>query len=170
VEPLTWAFIGTVIGAVVGAGTSILTTVITSSNARKLQQSASILERFEKAREFQRNNLLNLQETLSVGMRLIVRAHLFDTEQFQKSEMDRRISLLPEELNQELLNSSRQLSILSERVSDDPLRKSIKSLRQSMTDVLMSRTEQESFAAIKVANTLFEETMGLLGKVLRENY
>lgn len=83
-EPLTWAFVGTVIGALVGASTSIITTVITASNTQKLQQSAASLERLEKAREFQRSNLLELQEALCTGMRLIRRAHMFDTEQFQK--------------------------------------------------------------------------------------
>lgn len=169
-EPLAWAFIGTVIGAVVGAGASIITTVITASNARKLQQNAATIERSEKAREFQKNNLLELQEALSVGMRLTVRAHLADVEAFRQGGGNGQTSLLPEELNQELFKSNRQLSILTERVADDALREAIKRLRQAMTDVLMAREENESFSALKKASSSFEKTMGQLGNVLRGNY
>ncbi|WP_338352643.1 hypothetical protein [Thalassolituus oleivorans] len=169
-EPLTWAFIGTVIGTVVGASASIITTVITASNARKLQQGAASLERSEKALEFQRNNLLELQDALSAGMRLIGRAHLFDTQQFHKGGKTGCTELLPEELNQELYNSNRELSILTERIINNPLRESIKNLRQTMTEVLMARAEHESFTAMKNAHASYEETMNLLGKVLREHY
>lgn len=169
-EPSTWAFIGTVIGTIVGASASIVTTMITAANARKLQQGAASLERSEKAREFQKNNLLELQVASSVGMRLTARAHLFDTKQFHKGRETGRTALLPEDLNQELHNSNRELSIFTERVVNDPLRESIKHLRQKMTEVLMARGEHESFSAIKSAHDSYEETMGLLGKALRENF
>lgn len=169
-EPLTWAFIGTIIGTAVGAAASIFTTMITASNSRKLQESAASIERSEKAREFQRNNLLELQEALSVGMRLTWRAHLFDTKQPQKSNESDRTALLPEELNQQIFNSNRQLSILTERVINDQLRESIRDLRESMTKVLMVRAEDKSFLEMNKVRVLHKETMELLGKVLRENY
>ncbi|EKY4875663.1 hypothetical protein [Vibrio alginolyticus] len=169
-ESLSWGFIGTIIGAVVGASASIFTSVIMASNARKLQLSAVSLERSEKAREFQRDNLLELQEALSYGMRLIGRAHLYDMEHFQKASENERVVLLPEELDQEIYNSSRQLSILTERIVNESLRKSIKRLRSLMTEVLMTRTEKDSLASINNAQTAYEDVMILLGKVLRDNY
>lgn len=81
-----WGFIGTVVGTVVGASASILTTFINARNSARLQENADTLQRLERAREFQRTNLLELQEALSQHMRLIGRAHLEDVESFRKSE------------------------------------------------------------------------------------
>jgi gas vesicle protein len=169
-EPVTWGFIGTLVGAVVGASASIFTTLITGWNSRKLQKEAAVFERSERAREFQRNNLLELQDALTSGMRLIGRAHLEDVESFRKSKDDARRTFLTEELNQELLISSRNLAILTERIADDSLRESIKALRGEMTNVLMAKSASESDQSIQQVSSTFEKTMENLGVVLRGSY
>lgn len=169
-EPVTWGFIGALAGTIVGASASIITTIITGWNSRKLQNDAVSLERSERTREFQRSNLLELQDALSTGMRLIGRAHIEDVESFRNSINNGRSSFLSEELNQELLISSRKLAILTERVADDSLRESIKALRNEMTSVLMAKTESESKSVLQYASSLFETTMENLGDVLRGSY
>lgn len=169
-DPAIWGFIGTVVGAVVGASASIFTTFITARNSAHLQENADTLQRLERAREFQRTNLLELQEALSQEMRLIGRAHLEDLESFRKSENDGRSNLLSEELNQELMLSRRKVAILTERVSDDILRDNLKALRQNMSNVLMAKSENESRIMIKEAGNSFEQFMQQLGLVLRINY
>lgn len=113
---------------------------------------------------------MELQDALSVGMRLTARAHLADIEAFRKGGGNGETPLLPEELNQELFKSSCQLSILTERVADDALREAIKGLRQAMTEVLMAKDENQSTSALQNTASSFENTMGQLGQVLRRSY
>lgn len=169
-ETITWAFIGTIIGTVVGASVSIVTTMITGSNARKLQERAVLFERTERAREFQRGNLLELQNKLSKSMRLIIRAHLTDVKEFMQKGMIGKIPLLPEDLDHEISSLNRQLLILTERISDDVLRESVNDLRQNMTSVLFAKVENDSKTAMIIANESFEKTMLQLGQVLRDSY
>ena len=169
-DAATWGFIGTLVGAVVGASASILTTLISSRNSARLQEEADTLERLERVREFQRNNLLELQDSLSQNMRLIGRVHLEDVESFQKSSSDLRSSFLSEELNQELMVSNHKVALLTERIADDTLRENLKELRHKMTDVLMAKSETESREMLKIASTRFEQFMVQLGVVLRSNY
>ena len=166
----SWGFIGTVLGAVVGASASILTTLISGRNSARLQEKADTLQRLERAREFQRNNLLELQDSLFQQMRMIGRAHLEDIEYFRKSESGERSNFLSEELNQELMLSNRKVAILTERISDDSLRNNLKELRRKMTNVLMARSENESREMLQQASDHFELFMGQLGVVLRSNY
>jgi hypothetical protein len=169
-EPVTWGFIGTLVGAVVGASASIITTLITERNSSKLQQDAASLERSERARELQRSTLLEIQDALSSGMRLVGRAHLEDAESFRRSENDGKRPLLSEQLDQELLISNRRLALLTERIADDPLRESIKALHREMTNVLMARTESESEAALQYASSIFGKVMENIGVARRSSY
>lgn len=169
-EPVTWGFIGTLAGAIVGASASIATTYITTRNSRLLQEGAASLERSERAREFQRNNLIELQDTLCSGMRLIGQCHLEDVESYRTDGNEGRSPMLSEELNQELMISSRKLAILTERIADQSLRERINILRAEMTGVQRAKTEEESFFALKTASDKFEKTMENLGVVLRGSY
>ncbi len=169
-EPVTWGFVGTIVGTIVGASASIIATFIAASNSRKLQQEASSLERKERARDFQRNNLLELQEALLNSIRLTGRAHLEDVESFRKVENKGKRPILSPELNQDILVSNKKLIMLTERIADQSLRESIKSLRSGMTNVIMAKTEDESYTVLQIAASLFEKTMENLGAVLRSSY
>ena len=169
-EPMTWGFIGTLAGTIIGASVSIFTTIIAASNSRKLQKEAASFERLERAREFQRNNLIEFQDALSSGMRLIARAHIEDIESFRKNKNSSRSELLSEELNEDIRRSTRKLVILTERIANDLLREDIKKLRGEMSLVLIANNENESTATMHKAAITFEKTMVTLGTVLRESY
>jgi len=168
-DAATWGFIGTVVGAVVGASVSILTTLISGWNSARLQNNADTLKRLERAREFQRNNLLEIQDSLAQYMRLVVRAHLEDVEFYRKDDCIGS-NFLSDELEQELMLSSRKLTILTERISDDVLRNNLKELRQKMTCVSMAMSEDESRIKLQNAGTGYEQFMEQLGVMLRNNY
>ncbi len=169
-EPVTWGFIGAIVGTIVGASASIITTLITGRYSRKLQQDAISHERSERAREFQRNNLLELQDVLSSHMRLVTRAHLEDIKSFRDSPNESQRPLLSDELDQELSLSNRRLTILTERVADDSLRESIKALSSEMFSVIIAKSESESNEAIQNLASMFKNTMESLGFVLRASY
>ncbi|OXA93799.1 hypothetical protein [Flavobacterium hercynium] len=61
-DPLTWGFIGTLIGTVVGASATILTTIINTRNVSRKQNKLEIYKRQEIFREFQRDNYLKIQK------------------------------------------------------------------------------------------------------------
>jgi hypothetical protein len=78
VDAAVWGFIGTILGAVVGASASVATTVIASKNAAAMQSQADSLDRSERSRAFQRDNLLATQEALQSVGRLVSRAFHHD--------------------------------------------------------------------------------------------
>ncbi|WP_321279814.1 hypothetical protein [Marinifilum fragile] len=164
-----WGFIGTIVGAVVGASASILTTSINGRNASKLQFKAEKYKRDERFREFQRENLLKLQNTLSNSMRLLGRAHLEDLNNF-KAANKWRSQLLSEELDEEIRVSFRDLSILTERVSNDDLRKDLNSMKELMTSYILTQTKEEAEIQIQKSADDFTITMTKLGHDLRTLY
>jgi len=169
-DAAAWGFIGAVVGTVVGASTSILTTLLSGRNSARLQEKADTLERLERAREFQRNNLLELQDSIFQSMRLIVRVHLEDIDHYRKGEDSKRSNLLSEELSQELMISNRKMAILTERIADSPLRNNLRELRQEMTGVLIAKSKTDSKEKLDNATNSFDRFMLQLGIVLRNNY
>lgn len=164
-DAATWGFIGTLAGAVIGATASICATLVSSWNASRLQRNADYLERIERARAFQRDNILELQDSLQDAMRLIGCAHLEDVAAANWGK-----SMLSEEVNQSILLTNRKLSILTERVADDKLRSELKQVREKMTNCLLAKSKAEGEALIMDTSTAFNLLMGYLGEVLRSNY
>lgn len=168
-DAATWGFLGALAGTIVGASASIFTTIISGWNANRLQTTADALERTERARAFQRSNLLELQDSLQDAMRLIGRAHHEDMLAARESgEWGKSMS--SEEVDQGILLANRKLAILTERVANDELRSNLRTLRQTMTNCLVSSSEVESMRSIQRASSEFPSFMEKLGVVLRDNY
>lgn len=169
-EPAVWGFLGTLLGAVVGAFASIVTIVVTARNARALQADADASERVERARAFQRDNLLVLQEALAVEMRLVARGHLEDLASYREGKLFPGQARLSEDLDYELLEAARRVAALTERVANNGLRSTIKSLRREMTGVLLARDATESEARMRDISSHYHAVIEQLGTVLRETY
>ena len=169
-EPLLWGFIGTITGAIVGSSTSIATTLITTRNSSRIQHNLKEYERSERARDFQRITLLAIQEVFTSGIRLITRAHMEDLKSFRKRVDVNSGHLLSEDLNNELMMSNKDITVLKERISDTNLRESIKILQNEMNNVLTARDEDESIYLLDRAILEFQNTMEKLGVVLRKNF
>jgi DNA phosphorothioation-dependent restriction protein DptG len=168
-NPESWGFIGTLVGAIVGASASIFTTRINSDNAIQIQKNIEKSARKERYREFQRDNFLELQEKLSNGMRLVCRAFFEDFENYKKTN-NWKTSMLPHELDQEIGNCFRELSLKTERVDENELRNEIISLKNNMADFLLVKTSESAERKLRELTDTFQKVMPKLGKALRENY
>lgn len=168
-EAAFWGFIGTLVGAIAGAGASIVTTVITSRNAARLQREANSLERQERAREFQRETLLQVQDALQDAMRLMVRANLEDVKAFH-SGGEWGKNYLGKELDQEVLLANRRMSLLVERIADDSLRSGLKIVNALLNQPGRAKSEAEAERGVHDAAAAGAKVMEHLGEVLRNHY
>ncbi|MGE6780038.1 hypothetical protein ACQKFL_20565 [Vreelandella titanicae] len=169
-EPVTWGFIGTIVGTVAGASASILTTVIAERNRRSIRRDEATYAREERAREFQCKNLLKVQDVLSSTMRLVAKAHLEDMQHYSNRQTESDPAMLSGDLDNEIRLSNKKLSILSERIADDLLRENIKLLRAKMTAVLVAKNPAESEGALEILSYAFDESMAKIGIVLRNTF
>ncbi|MDO7172552.1 hypothetical protein [Mariniflexile sp. AS56] len=168
-DSITWGFIGTLIGTIVGASASIFTTKINNKNAIRIQEGIERNERDERFRKFQRDNLLELQDKLSNGMRLVARAYVKDLENY-KAASDWTSSNLSSELNNEIAVCFREVSIRTERVDDDKLRDEIAQFRRKMTECLIAKSFESANERMADLTLIFDQKMPKLGVALRENY
>jgi hypothetical protein len=169
-DPVAWGFIGTIAGALVGSLSSIAITWLTGANARKLQEHSDSLSRLERFRDFQRTTLLELQEALSLHMRLMGRAHMEDLASYRKDPRPEKWPRLSDALDQEITASNRRISLLTERIAADALRKRINDLRPIMTAIVVARSAEQSHDALDACAAPFESAMEELGIVLRSYY
>ena len=141
-----WGFIGVVVGAV----SSIATTVLVARNTSS-----------ERSKEFQRNNLIELQGSLTAAMRLTRRIIGLD---------DKERELEKAELNKEFMANNQSLSSHTERIIDQSLRESVRSLHTLMAGVPkieIKDTNDETFVNLQ---NQFSKVMRSVGVVLRSNY
>jgi len=169
-NPELWGFIGAIAGAIVGAAASIVTTIISGGHTRKLQEQSDSFQRSERARNFQRENLLEAQETLAAYMRLVGRAHLEDSTFFRQNPDPSARPILSADLNEEIMNSSRRLMLLTERIENEEIRNEIKKLRSSVNMVLDARSITEGENILSRSGSAFQHLMSSVGTVLRHLY
>ncbi len=168
-EPATWGFIGTILGTIVGASASIFATYLNGKNSINIQKSTEKFKREELFREFQRDNLLDLQGKLSHSMRLVTKAHLEDLEDYENTR-EWNLSSLSADLDKEIGDSFRQISIKAERIDNNELRNEIKQLRKKMTECLTANSFGARQGKLLSLMKGFDLLMPKLGEILRENY
>ena len=168
-EPATWGFIGTLVGTIVGASASIFATYLNSRANVNIQKNTEKFKRAELFREFQRDNLLKLQDEFSVGMRLFGKAYLETTDYFKKygSLQDFRLS---NEVDVSLNSMSQNLVKLTERVDNQIVREKIIDIRKEMSSVVVSAFEFENHDYLKNLSNKYEVLMTEIGIELRNNY
>lgn len=168
-DPAIYGFVGTLVGAIVGALASIGVTVINSWNSSRLQFKSDELNRIERARIFQRDTLLDLQEYIQNGMRSVSQLHYHEVMSYRKVGCWGK-ARVDEDLNQRFLKINQQLSTLTERISDDELRNCIKHFRSQLSGCIFSESLSESEMKIKHTSDECQQLMEKLGRVLREHY
>ena len=164
-ESALWGFLGTL----VGVGSSISTTYLTNKKSINLQKDADLLKRNELSRAFQRETLLNLQDTLYETMRLIGQMHLEDTNNYKKTGIWGK-SQFSEDINEKFMLSMRKISILKERISNNQLRLNLDDLHEDLNKPFFAKSENESSMLFQNILDKFRFFMKELGIVLRENY
>jgi hypothetical protein len=168
-EPATWGFIGTISGTIVGASASIIATYLNGKNSLNIQRGTEKFKRDEVAREFQRDNLLKLQDEIVVGMRLMGRAHI-ESFTYYKKHNEWKGFRLSDDVSSALENKHQSLMKLTERVSNDNLRESIIDIRKDMTSIKTYETDVENDQYIKKLVAKYELLMTEIGTELRNNY
>ena len=169
VDAAVWGFIGTVVGAIVGAAASIVATTTASRSAAHLQRQGDVLERAERARAFQRDNLLAVQEALQDLARLSGRTYHADIMAC-RAGAEWGSQLLPSDLDEALGLANRRLSALEERVADDALRLELKETHRKFTDLAFAHSSEDAEALMSNAGESLAQAMAHLGDVLRSLY
>lgn len=146
-----WGFIGVIIGAV----SSIVTTVMVARSNRLLQKEASSFEREEIKKEFQRKNLIELQEILTNAMRLV--SHIGSSDKDADAK----------ESDYQLMIFNQDISIRIERITDDSLRKSVLSLHHKITIFSLSKTPRLDSKSYQELARSFKQEMENIGVALR---
>lgn len=168
-QPASWGFIGTLLGAVVGASASVLTTAINTRNAVRLNKMNNDLERAERARGFQRETLLSMQEVVQDLMRLMARMHIADLRAFRQSGQWRQ-NRFDDDLNDASMLANRKMTALVERISDDLLRDVLKNLHNEIAAVEQAESAEQAQHAFHAVAPGFEAAMVQLGTKLRTYY
>jgi len=168
-EPATWGFIGTILGTIVGASASIIATYLNGKNSLNIQRGTEKFKRDEVAREFQRDNLLKLQDEFVIGMRLMGRAHI-EFVIYYKLHNEWKGFRISDEVSSALEKKHQSLMKLTERVSNDNLRESIIDIRKDMTSIKAYETDIENDQYIKKLLDKYELLMTEIGTELRKNY
>jgi len=164
-EAALWGLLGTV----AGAAASIATTVIASRNAASLQSAAAELEREEKARAFQRDTLIELQDAVHDELRAVTIVYMADEAVYRETRTWGR-NLLGEELNNRVHLAGRRTLLLTERIADDDLRDHLKALRGLLANVQMARDPAIAEHAHVTAMDMGTSVMEHIGTVLRSLY
>lgn len=168
-DAAVWGFVGALAGAVIGATASIATTVISSRNEAKLQSQADSLDRSERSRAFQRENLLAVQDALQDLGRATGRAHHQDVMAHRAGAQWGRTPL-DGELDEALGLANRRLSALVERVGDDTLRSELKAVHSQMNQATLAPSQDEADILFRESMDSYEQAMSHLGAVLRSHY
>jgi hypothetical protein len=168
-DAASWGFIGSVIGAIVGASASVVTTAINSRNAFHLHKIGDDLDRAERSRGFQRETLLNTQDTLQDLMRLMARAHMADRDAHRENGQWGR-NMLGDELSESTLLANRKMTAFVERITDDALRATVKNLHKQISQVGSSNSIEQAARAFIAVGADYEAAMTQLGSALRAYY
>lgn len=164
-EAAVWGLIGTLVGAL----TSICTTWLSSRTSYGIHREKQADERAERAKDFQRETLLTLQEAIHDVLRLGARAHIKDVAQYKKTG-DWAGARQSEEVSEGLRLARRTVAILVERVADESLRSAVKSFMNiSVADIHACTREEAEMSQqllFKEMTPLFEK----IGSVLRSHY
>ena len=164
-DAAAWGLIGTLVGALA----SIATTWIASRSAHRIQSEKQAEERAERAKEFQRETLLALQEAIHDALRLNTQAYFEDVAVFKKSGVWGR-GLLSDEVRDGLRLSCRRVAILIERVADASLRTDVKSLMGVAVKCGFAQDEQEAERYQFELSERMTPLLERIGGVLRSHY
>ena len=164
-DSAAWGFIGTIVGAAV----SVATTWLASRSAAHLQEKADSQQRAERARAFQRETLLALQETLQHAMRALGRA-VHEDYMAERKGATWGATLLPEELSEELRVTNTRVWALTERVADDGLRAALSAFQLKLAWPAFAASRGEAESKMNELVGLYRDVMTQLGHVLRATY
>jgi len=169
-EPLTWGFIGTLIGTLVGASASILTTYLNNQNSVKLIREQDRLNRDSSFREFQKENYLKIQEAFHNTVRLTSLINIEDVKLFKETGRWQE-SISQDHSHESLRSSLRDLAFYEQRIQNDGLREDLNRIRGKLSRVYNSLSMSESNEIMMdLLTNDYEKFISDIGNELRSNY
>jgi len=121
----------------------------------------------ESHREFQRKNLLELQEEVFKLARATGAANHQDEMAFRSTGKWGK-QLLSDNLDQDQLLSQRRTSILGVRIKDDSVRSLTKAFKDACSESVVSTTHDQSKHAMSKMAQTFEAVNNRIGELLRK--
>lgn len=164
-----WGFIGVIVGAIIGASASIVTTILSSNNAVRLQQGADSQERMERARAFQRETLISVQDCFNDALHLMMKIYLTDVDDNNKGAVWRK-SPLNKDIDEKHRDINRNLLILSERIADDSLREELSLLQSNILKAYLAPSRKEAETLVMSVCNQSDPFLKHVGSVLRSLY
>lgn len=157
-----WGFIGTIIGAFV----SIITTNLNNKNNSKLQNESNKIKEEQLFRNFQKDNLHEIQELLNEFVRFNINASLIYLNCIKKGEK----LILDDELDNNLRISIGRFNVLTERIFDNEVREETKKFKNIFSDLIILDTEESIIAYQKKVLDGFSAYTNYIGPYLRSLY
>jgi hypothetical protein len=136
------------------------------SREREARDAAKRERIAERNENFQRDNLLNLQESLYRLMRGAGAAHHRDMMAYKRTGAWER-QLLPPDLDEMLTESQARTAMIMVRAQDTGLRKLVEQLKKLEVEVTLARTPSDSDRAVQSMAELFIECNLRIGELLR---
>lgn len=139
----------------------------TSNRERAARDAARREQRFERRTNFQRQTLLDLQDTVQKLLRVTGKMqHLDGIAHRSTGEWHKQ--LYPDDVNNEAHLTNVQTTLLAVRVRDESIRSMAKDLREKCNSVFFSKNEAESERLILAAAAVFETLNERIGERLRQ--
>ena len=164
-----WGFFGVLAGAVIGASASIITTLITSRSASKVQRDAAQAARAEQHRIFQHDTLVALQVPLDELQRNAV---LAGTNEWpgQWPSKNRTVDRVLGSLGAGHTETERTLMRLTQRIADDGLREKLMRILYSAAAINHVESELEwDHHCDDLLRKVYDAQMAI-GEALRASY
>jgi hypothetical protein len=165
VDAAVWGFVGTLVGALISIGTTILS----HRHAAVLQRQANDLDRQERARAFQRENLISLQDALQLCTRAVGKAVHEDIMAVRRG-IPWGQNQIDSDLDETMRSSNARVYALVERVADDPLREAIRNYQTLLNSLLLTPDQRAAEAKFNRVTDAIPDVMAQLGTVLRRLY
>ena len=131
--------------------------------ARDAQKQSLAAERHDL---FQRQTLLDLQDSLAQSARAAGASHVEDVTAYRTTGRWQK-QPLPADLDNNFRVSQVQTSLLAARVADDDIRHQVKEFRSRVTAVALSLDEPSSDHALRAVVELLEDLNERIGQRLR---
>lgn len=134
---------------------------------RESRDAARQDQLFERRTTFQRQTLLDLQESLMQLARTTGAMHHHDMMTYRRSSEWQK-TLFPEDLNENNRLAVARTSILAVRVQDASVREMVESFKSEPASVTESVSLDESRSAMSRMGSIFEKLNQRIGELLRK--
>lgn len=161
-----WSFISVALGTTVGAAASILTTLIANAHQTRLHSREESRRRAEDFKAFQRQNLLEVQETFQEVARDAFALQFAYLKAHNRGSPWGKVAT-DDDLSIHFARANRRLFALVERVADDALRSSLDEAHKQQIDISLSSSREQFETRCAAAEAPYRDVMSRLGEVLR---